>query len=232
LACALSAATAQQMTINSATQTFEKRLAAANQTRTAEATKVNAAYGDALRRLNAEHAIRIQGALRTATGDEAKALEAKLATLKAPEAAAMAVASGSGGDFIGNADFDRIFESLAGKWNSGESRSYRSTASGGSEVESTSQTIFEFKAPKMLALAYKRTAGGNTSESKGNVYKAKLRDGKIVFENTTPRRSSSYTQWYELSIPFDPTNPTIISCEERKDSTAEYYYKLTRAEKK
>jgi len=238
LLCTLAAVNAQQMTINSATQTYEKRLAAANQVRTAEAAKVNAAYEESLRRLNAEYSIRVQGALRSATDEDTATLQKMLASLAPPVSTTVTVTPTTTGGTVSTFEFDKIFDTLVGTWNGKKQTVYSSSSSGSSssnQVEYTYIDSFEFKNPKTLIRSQKRTyAGGSNSESRLGEHKARLRDGKIVFETVASNIYSptrTYSEWYEIPIPFDLDNLEIVYCYERPGQIRESSIKLTRAKK-
>ena len=223
LLCALAATTnAQQMTINSATQTYEKRLATAKQVRSAEVAKVNAAYDDTLRRINAEYSIRVQGALRSAKDEDAPTLQKMLATLAAPVSTASKTLSGG---TVSASDFEKLFASLVGTWIAKEQTYYTSSeGSSTTQVEYTYLNIFEFKNSKTLARSQRRIyQGGTNSETKQGEYRARLRDGKIVFES-----SGSSSSWYEIPIPFDLENLEIIYSYERPGQIRENTIKLTK----
>jgi len=218
---AATAANAQQMTIDSATQTYEKRLAAAAAARTAETAKATAAYEQSRERATAEYTIRVQGALRSATGDEAIELQKMLAALAPPDTASSGATPAAA---ITSAEFDKYFDSLVGKWNAKEENMYKSNPDGGRPIVSyTRIQIFEIKHPKTLVIWEKAIySAGNNSESKRGEFNAKLRDGKIVFEKANPPKTATprtisttapaaatNAEWYEIPIPFDLDNLVI-----------------------
>ena len=221
LIAAVTTANAQQMTIDSATKTYEKRLAAAAAARTAETAAATAAYEQSHTRATAEYSVRVQGALRSATGDEAIELQKMLAALAPPDT----TPSGSAPAIaITAAEFDKHFDSLVGKWNAKEENMYKSNPDGGLPIVShTRIQIFEIKHPKTLVTWDKYIySAGNNSETKRGEFNAKLRDGKIVFEKANPPKTAAprtistsapaaatHAEWYEIPIPFDLDNLVI-----------------------
>jgi len=225
LACAAAVANAQQMAIDRATEVYEKRLVAAEKARADETAKIDKAYEEGARRVDDAFANRIKAAQR-ATRDEAEAakLQALLATVTGEESDASAAAAGGGE--AGSAEFDALFEKLVGMWHRYSGAISGTSSSKGAYAHSY---LFEFKHPKRLIRSSKYVYDDPRYRDeyyKHAEYRARMRDGKIVFENVRARDNDRY----EIAVPFDLGNLTTVYRSGQSGRENETIIVLTKAE--
>jgi len=195
---------AQQMAIDRAMESYEKRLVAAEKNKAAETAKVNKTYEDTTRRINDDFSNRVKAALRTTKDeDEAAKLQTLLAAVAGGDSEGSSGASAPKNETTA-AEFDKLFDQLAGTtWHG-----IRGVGASDARGKYNYVYTYEFKHPKLLVYGTTRFYE-NTRESdrfvKNSEYRARLRDGKIVFESVNTRS----TVQYEIAIPFDATGTKL-----------------------
>jgi len=207
LAAFCAATHAQQMTIDRATEVYEKRLVAAEKAKTDDTAKTTAAYEDTVRRLNTDYITRIRTALRTAKDDEMNKLLDMLEVATGETKTEASQKTTAAPATLSNAELDELFEKLVGTW-----YTYSSTGTDSSKGAYTYTSSYEFKRPKLLLRSSKYVYTDRRYRDDVYTYgehRARPRDGKIVFEETG-NRSTNYGVQYEIPVPFDLNNLIII----------------------
>jgi len=228
--CAAATVSAQQMTIDRATEVYEKRLVAAEKVKADETAKINAAYEDSVRRTGNDFANRVKAALRTARDeDETAKLQKMLADATGEDTAVGSSASVAPKGEMSVAEFDALFDKLVGVW-------HGSTYTGESDSRGNYKYFYtyEFRHPKLLVrggiYVYDNPRERDRTYKYGE-YRARLREGKIVFERTGSQSTGSVEQ-YEIAIPFDLNNLSIVQrTKQRGYSDTTTTRKLTKAPK-